>query len=95
MLVSGVEQSDLLLYISVFPDDSEGEESACRTGDIGDMGSIPESQRSLGGEDPLEKEMVTHSSILAWEISWTEESGSLHSPKGCKESDMTEQEHCA
>ena len=29
--------------------------------------------RSLGGEDPLEKEMVTHSSILAWEIPWTED----------------------
>ena len=29
--------------------------------------------QSLGGEDPLEKEMATHSSILAWEIPWTEE----------------------
>ena len=34
--------------------------------------------RSLGQEDPLEKEMETHSSILAWKISWTE-SGSLQS----------------
>ena len=33
--------------------------------------------RSLGWEDPLEKEMVTHSSILAWRIPWTEESGGL------------------
>ena len=32
---------------------------------------------SLGWEDALEKEMVTHSSILAWEISWTEEPGGL------------------
>ena len=32
---------------------------------------------SLGWEDPLEKEMATHSSILAWEISWTEQSGGL------------------
>ena len=31
--------------------------------------------RSLGWEDPLEKEMATHSSILAWRISWTEEPG--------------------
>ena len=31
--------------------------------------------RSLGEEDPLEKEMATHSSILAWEILWTEEPG--------------------
>ena len=30
---------------------------------------------SLGQEDPLEEEMVTHSSILAWKIVWTEESG--------------------
>ena len=33
--------------------------------------------RSLGQEDPLEKEMATHSSILAWEILWTEEPGGL------------------
>ena len=32
---------------------------------------------SLGQEDPLEKEMATHSSILAWEIPWTEEPGEL------------------
>ena len=35
--------------------------------------------RSLGWEDPLEKEMATHSSILAWRIPWTEEPGSLQS----------------
>ena len=35
--------------------------------------------RSLGGEDPLEKEMATHSSILAWRIPWTEESSGLPS----------------
>ena len=33
--------------------------------------------QSLGQEDPLEKEMATHSSILAWEILWTEEPGRL------------------
>ena len=33
--------------------------------------------QSLGWEDPLEKEMATHSSILAWKISWTEEPGGL------------------
>ena len=33
--------------------------------------------QSLGWEDPLEKEMATHSSILAWEILWTEEPGGL------------------
>ena len=35
--------------------------------------------RSLGWEDPLEKEMATHSSILAWKIPWTEETGRLQS----------------
>ena len=35
--------------------------------------------RSLGREDPLEKEMATHSSILAWRIPWTEETGGLQS----------------
>ena len=35
--------------------------------------------RSLGWEDPLEKRMATHSSILAWEIPWTEEPGRLQS----------------
>ena len=35
--------------------------------------------QSLGWEDPLEKEMATHSSILAWEISWTEEPSGLQS----------------
>ena len=45
--------------------------------------------QSLGREDPLEKGMATHSSILAWRISWTEESG-RSSPWGHKESDTTE-----
>ena len=35
--------------------------------------------RSLGREDPLEKGMATHSSILAWRIPWTEEAGMLQS----------------
>ena len=35
--------------------------------------------QSLGGEDPLEKEMATHSSVLAWEILWREEPGGLQS----------------
>ena len=35
--------------------------------------------RSLGWEDPLEKEMATHSSILAWKIPWMEEPGRLQS----------------
>ena len=46
--------------------------------------------RSLGWEDPLEEEMATHSSILAWGVPWTEEPGGLQSMDH-KELDMTEQ----
>ena len=46
--------------------------------------------QSLGWEDPLEKEMATHSSILACRIPWAEEPGGLQSRES-KESDMTEQ----
>ena len=53
-----------------FSDSSAGKESACNSGD---PGLIP------AQEDPLEKEMATHSSILAWELSWTEEPGGLQS----------------
>ena len=45
--------------------------------------------RFLGWEDPLEKEMATHPSILAWKILWTEEPGG-YSSWGCTGSDMTE-----
>ena len=44
--------------------------------------------QSLGQEDPLEKEMATHFSILAWRIPWTEEPDRLQSI-GSQESDMT------
>ena len=56
-------------YPGGFPSGSNGKESACNAGDLG---SIP------CGEDPLEG-MATHSSILAWRIPWTEESGWLQS----------------
>ena len=46
----------------------------------------------LGQEDPLEKEMATHSGILAWKIPWTEEPGRLQSTVR-KELEMTEQLH--
>ena len=49
--------------------------------------------QSLGREDPLEKEMATHSNTLARKIPWTEEPGGLHSSWGRKESDTTEQFH--
>ena len=47
-----------------------GKESACSAGELGLI---------AGGEDPLEKRMATHSSILAWQIPWTEEHGGLES----------------
>ena len=54
------------------------------------MQELRESQvQSPDWEDPLEKSIATHSSILAWRIPWTEESGGL-SPWGHKELDMTE-----
>ena len=49
---------------------SEGKLSAYSAGDLG---------QSLGQEDPLEKEMETHSSTLAWKIPWTEERSRLQS----------------
>ena len=52
------------------PFGSDGKESAYIAGDLG---SIP----GLGQEDPLEKGVATHSSILAWRILWTEEPGGL------------------
>ena len=48
--------------------------------------------RSLGWEDPLEKEMATHSSTLAWKIPWKEELVAC-SPWGRKESDTSERLH--
>ena len=54
-------------YAVGFPDGSVGEESACNTGDTG--GRV----WTVDCEDPVEKEMATHSSILAWKIPWTGE----------------------
>ena len=50
--------------------------------------------QSLGQEDPLEKEMVTHSSVLAWEIPWTERSLAGCSPCSRKESDRAVEPDC-
>ena len=57
-----------LIAKSCFPHSSVGKESACSAGDL---------VWFLGWEDPLEEEMATHSSILAWSIPWTEEPGGL------------------
>ena len=57
------------------------------------LSAIQETQvRSLGQEDPLEKEMAAHSRTLAWKILWMEEPG-RHSPWGRKQSDTTERLH--
>ena len=53
-----------------FPGGSEVKASACNGGDL---------SSTLGREDPLEKEMATHSSILAWRIPWTEDPDRLQS----------------
>ena len=54
------------------------------------LSAVLETQvQSLGQEDPLEKEMATHSSILAWRILRTEEPDGLCSPWGPKETDTT------
>ena len=45
--------------------------------------------RSLGGEDPLEEGMATHSSILAWRVPWTEEPGVTKSQTGLKQRTRT------
>ena len=47
---------------------------------VKNLPAVRETQvQSLGGEDPLEKGIATHSSILAWEVTWTEEPGGLQS----------------
>ena len=58
-----------------FPDGSAQKESACSAGDRGDVSLI------CGSGGPLEKEITNHSSILAWEIPWTEETSGLQSMK--------------
>ena len=63
----------------MFPHSSVGKESAC---------NAAEPVQFLGWEDPLEKKMTTHCSILAWRIPWTEEPGRLQS-MGSQESDKT------
>ena len=58
-----------------FPGGAVVKNAPANAGNVRDVGSIPR-----GWEDPLEKEMATHSSILAWEIPWEG-----YSPWGCKD----------
>ena len=69
----GLQSSSVPLIVSFmtgFPGGSEVKASASNEGDPG----------SLGRDDPLEKEMATQSSILAWRIPWMEEPSRLYSP---------------
>ena len=71
ILVSGIQQSDSVLFIYIhFPGGSDSKESSCNATD-------PDSLAFMGQEDPLEEGIATHSSILAWRISWTAEAGGL------------------
>ena len=68
-----IKKKNLLRYNSGFPGGSVVKKLAA-TQEPKEM-----QVRSLGGEDPLEEGMETHSSILAWSIPWTEEPGGLQS----------------
>ena len=94
LLFFAVQQSESAIFIHIsllfwsfvpfrsgFPG-SDGKESACNEGAPGDL------VQSLGWEDPLEKELATHSSILAWRTPW---SLAGYSPWSRKELDTTEQ----
>ena len=71
-----VEVISYLLVI--FPGGASGKEPACQ------CRRHKRLRFDLGREDPLEKEMATHSSILAWRVPWTEESGRLWSMRVTK-----------
>ena len=66
-----------------FPGGAVVKNSLANAGDTEDLSLI------LSGEDPLEKEMLTHSSILVWESPWTEEPGGLQSMRSHTELDMS------
>ena len=60
---------------------------------VKNLPAVQETQvQSLGWDDPLEREIATHSSVLAWRIPWTEEPSGLQS-MGLKELDTTERLH--
>ena len=49
--------------------------------------------KSLGGEDPMEKEVATHSSVLPWKIPWTDEPGRLQSMEQQSQTQLSEHTH--
>ena len=68
------------MYTMGFSGGCDGKEYACNAGDLGSV---------LGWDDPLEKRMVTHPSILTWRVPWTEKPGGQS--MGVTKSDTTEQ----
>ena len=68
LLSKQVKLYQWLVHFKGFPGGSDGKES---------VRNVREQVRSLGWEDPLEKKIATHSSILEWRIPWTEEPGKL------------------
>ena len=66
-----ITSSVLCVVFLNFPGGTVVKNLPANAGDARDVGLIP------GQEDPLEKEMATHSSTLAWKIPWTEETGGL------------------
>ena len=71
VFISGIQHSDSVIYLYIyFLGGSDGKESACNARDT-------DSLAFMGQEDPLEEDIATHSSILAWRILQTDEPGGL------------------
>ena len=89
---SGGKDVDLLIPSwTIFQFDPYSQRAALVAQWVKNVPAVQETQvPSLGWEDPLEKKMASHSSILAWRIPWTEEPGGLQS-LGSQEVDTTEQ----
>ena len=84
--ITEVKGRTLKYYQIVSKETTAMQKTACNAGHLPAM---QETQvRSLSWEEPLEKEMATHSSTLVWEIPWTEEPGGVQS-MGSQELDMT------
>ena len=82
ILVEGVKRSILFCYLCLVLSSliSECLQASLVAQKVDNLPAMQEIWvQSLGWEDPLEKEMATHSSILAWKILWTEELGGLQS----------------
>ena len=85
MSLLSVNSNILVQHTSRFPGGSGGKVPACQCRRHKGYMRV----RFLGGEDPLEEGMATHSSILPGESPWADKCGS-YSPQGCKESNTTE-----